>query len=51
MSANKRITAKMPAGSTEFREILREVETAIERLEVLEYEIKKEIGKCAMIDV
>jgi hypothetical protein len=49
LSANKRITPKMPVNSINFREILREVETAIERLEVLEYEVKKELESCAMV--
>jgi len=51
LSTNKRITAKMPTNFIKFREILREVETAIERLEVLEYEVKKELESCAMIGV
>lgn len=47
----REIYARVPASSIKFREVLREIDRAIERLEVLEFEIKKEFERCAMIGV
>jgi hypothetical protein len=41
----------VPASSIKLKEILREIESAIKQLEVLEYEVKREIKRCAMIGV
>ncbi|MEM3069169.1 MAG: hypothetical protein QXH58_04595 [Nitrososphaerales archaeon] len=52
MSAKRReIYARVSASSINFRKILSEIETAIERLEVLGYEVKKELEKCVAIGV
>jgi hypothetical protein len=45
------LCARVPTSSIKLKEILREIESAIKQLEVLEYEVKREFKRCAMIGV